>query len=49
MPVAGPRTMVDEREDGNDFVDDRLSSSFFWLLPEDLDDTFFFFLASLCL
>jgi hypothetical protein len=29
MPVAGPRTMVDKREDENDFVDDRLSSGFF--------------------
>jgi hypothetical protein len=29
MPVAGPGTMVDEREDGNDFADDRLSSSAF--------------------
>jgi hypothetical protein len=29
MPVAGPGTMVDERKDGNDFADDRLSSSTF--------------------
>jgi hypothetical protein len=29
MPVAGPKTIVDEREDKNDFVDGRLSSSAF--------------------
>jgi hypothetical protein len=29
MPVARPRTVVDEREDKNDFVDDRLSSKAF--------------------
>jgi hypothetical protein len=29
MPVARPRTMVDERVDENDFVDDRLSSGAF--------------------
>jgi hypothetical protein len=25
MPATGPRTIVDERQDKNDFVDDRLS------------------------
>jgi hypothetical protein len=29
MPVAGPETMVDEKEDGNDSVDDKLSSGAF--------------------
>jgi hypothetical protein len=29
MPVAEPETIVDERDDGNDFVDDRLSSGAF--------------------
>jgi hypothetical protein len=29
MPVARPGTVMDEREDGNDFVDDRLSSGAF--------------------
>jgi hypothetical protein len=29
MPAARPRTMVDEREAGNDYVDDKLSSSVF--------------------
>jgi hypothetical protein len=29
MPAARPRTVVDEREDENDFVNDRLSSSTF--------------------
>jgi hypothetical protein len=29
MPVAGPKTRVDEKEDGNDFGDDTLSSGAF--------------------
>jgi hypothetical protein len=29
MPIVGPRTVVDKREEENDFVIDRLSSSTF--------------------
>jgi hypothetical protein len=34
MPAAGPRTVVDEREDKNDFVDDKLSSGAFGCYPK---------------